>query len=344
LKWLLLPFAAIYGLITYIRNILYDSGFFVSYRSEAQIISVGNLTTGGTGKTPIAEYLISFLSHNHYSVGYLSRGYGRKTQGFLWVTPDDKDPDIFGDEALQVASKFPEVVVAICEDRKTGIQRMLTQHELQYIILDDAFQHRRVYRQLDLVVMDATRLPHRDWLLPLGRLREPLKGLKRADLFVVNKLTQPELMDSTKKALAKWGKPIVFAVPRFSNFCSFWEPKTLTSIEGINMILFSGLGNNAFFLQQVEKAGAQVKQNFFFRDHWKYHEQDLKKITQRFTRDTSAQSGIILTTEKDYHRLRSSSWLDTYREYPFYYATIDLHWWANEQTLQRHVLALINKD
>ncbi len=178
-----MPFSLLYGSILALRNLCYDKGWFKSKSYAIPIICVGNLSTGGTGKSPMIEYLISFLKED-YKVAVLSRGYKRKTDGFRDVLINSKAEDV-GDEPLQIKRKFPEVMVAVCADRQEGIEKIRIKANV--ILLDDAFQHRKVSASTNILLTAFNDLYVHDMVLPAGNLRESKRGAKRADLVMVTK-------------------------------------------------------------------------------------------------------------------------------------------------------------
>jgi len=348
LRYLLLPFSLLFRAIVWVRNTLYTQGYLASYVPPIPTLSVGNLSVGGTGKTPVAEFILDYFHQGTLKVAYLSRGYGRATKGYLRVSPEKGGADQFGDEALQVAHKFPQALVSVCEDRKTGLQR-LQAAGAQLVVLDDAFQHRKVDRHLDLIVIDANNMPYEDSLLPAGRLREPLSSLKRADLVIINKVATPEKIPDIQAKLSSFGLPLVFACPKLGAiepfFPGVYSPPS--SLKGLEVILFAGLGNNAFFQKQVENQGAVVRNAVFFRDHHAYQEKDLEKISHLLPGNTQISSNFgpvwILTTEKDYTRLRGVSWLDQYKALPMGYLPIQLEWIGGNQALTQKLDALVSR-
>ena len=186
LRKLLFPFAILYGFITFLRNYLYDKGFLKSYSFNIPVIAVGNLSVGGTGKTPQIEYLIRLLSPN-YKVATLSRGYKRKSEGFV-LADANATAEIIGDEPFQYYKKFPTIKVAVAADRKNGIEQLLNQKEKpEIILLDDAFQHRKVKAGFYILLTSYGDLFSDDFILPTGNLRESRSGAKRADVIIVTK-------------------------------------------------------------------------------------------------------------------------------------------------------------
>lgn len=198
-RWLLLPFSWLYGLIIIIRNWCYDAGVFKSHRFNIPVISVGNLDIGGAGKSPMTEYLVRLLK-NKYALATLSRGYGRKTLGFLIAKSSATATEV-GDEPAQFKQKFPEVTVAVCEKRVVGIEQLRASHNL--IILDDAYQHRAVTPGYSILLFDYSRVFEPHLMLPVGNLREPFSGRRRADTIIVTKC--PDDLDKQHREKLKPG-------------------------------------------------------------------------------------------------------------------------------------------
>ena len=338
LRFLLEPFAVLFGIIVRCRNFLYDKAFFPIYEAPIPILSVGNISVGGTGKTPTAEYILGYYQAKGIRVAYLSRGYGRRSKGYQKVKPQQGGASHFGDEALQVAQKFPMLPVAVCEERKEGIQRLVDEEQVELIVLDDAFQHRKVSRDVDMVLVDANRMPTSDRLLPAGRLREPLGGLKRSNMVIVNKLTDLAAIPTIERQLSPYQKNLAFAQPKLGSIVPFFENgNSVPSLDQIAVLLFSGIGNNAFFRYQVEKEGTEVISSHFFRDHRTYTQEDLEKIVHSYNKISQKSPNLkpvwILTTEKDYFRLRDESWLLNFQELPLGYLPIELSWLKGEENV-----------
>ena len=186
---LLYPFSILYRIVTDIRNLLYNTGIFQSEEFDLPVICIGNITVGGTGKTPHAEYLIDLLRKD-FKVALLSRGYKRRSKGFRIVSHSSSVAET-GDEPLQVFLKFPDILVAVDRDRANGIRTIMKEHpETEVIILDDGFQHRKVKAGLSILLIDFNRLITRDYLMPYGNLRENRNNRKRADVIVVSKVPE----------------------------------------------------------------------------------------------------------------------------------------------------------
>lgn len=325
LRYLLFPLAWLYGLIVRLRNLAYDRGWLRSYAVAVPVISVGNLSIGGTGKTPVAEGLLGHFQQQGLRAAYLSRGYGRRTKGYLRVQVDG-NAALYGDEALQVARKFPALPVAVCEDRVAGAERLLAEDQIDLLILDDAFQHRRIRRDLDLVVIDGQRLPSHDGLLPMGGLREPCSHLRRADFLLVNKLYDPDRLAQVQQSLARYQRPQLLGRPVPAALHPWLGTKVLLpeQLTDRSVILLAGIGNPQAFRQQIEALGARVEAMHAYRDHRPFRPADF----ERLRRACQAYPGAwIVTTEKDLTRLSGVKWVEAFRDLPLYALTIEIAWW-----------------
>ena len=341
-RFLLWPFALLYGAGVYLRNLAFDRGWKKAHRVGVPVISVGNITVGGTGKTPMAEFLLGKLQAMGRRPAYLSRGYGRSSKGYLLVDPAQADGLRYGDEALQVARRYPALPVAVCEDRVEGARRLITEEGADVIVLDDAFQHRRIHRDLDLVMVDATRLPCDDALLPMGRLREPVSNLDRAQAVVLSKLppewNQEELYRHRALTVhSNWELTAFVLQPVEARSFSGDVVISLEELGQYSGIAFSGLGNNAYFFRQVDELLGECTATVPFRDHHAYTANDRTKILGKLPdldeNNSKFDGPIILTTEKDYMRLRSLPGFAEWAELPLYYLQVRLqpHWALLEQ-------------
>ncbi len=296
LRSILFPFSIVYGLVVYIRNRLYDWEIFKSQSFDIPVICVGNITVGGTGKTPHVEYLIRLYQDN-YNVAVLSRGYGRKTKGFLWVETTDIAENV-GDEPLQMKQKFPHIAFAVDEKRARGIAQ-LQERGYTLVILDDAFQHRAVKPSKSIVLMDYNRLPHKDYYLLSGNLRDGRYALKRADIVLVTKCPK-QLSEKEKQQILVKNKvkaPCFFTHFEYGDFCNLQTTKPIKSIAGFEVLLVTGIANPLPLRKHLEEKGARVKQ-LTFPDHHNYSENDLQKVNRAFS-ELSSSRKIIFTTEKD---------------------------------------------
>jgi tetraacyldisaccharide 4'-kinase len=327
-QFLMLPFSWIYGGILTLRNIAYDRGWKTSHSVGIPVISIGNITVGGTGKTPMAEFLLAKLLDMGLQPGYLSRGYGRKTKGFALVETVDGSAERYGDEAFQVANKFPEVPVAVCEDRVAGAEKLLSIRPIDILVLDDAFQHRRIRRDLDLVMVDVSRLPTRDFLLPAGRLREPLRGLRRADALLLTKFADQAAADAAIDSLhSRFQSAAIAKVNMVSRGLRPFFPRQrpsipLSELKGVSVCAFSGLGNNQHFRQTLLDLGIELQAFTAFPDHHCYSLAELEKLLKGFEAQTEIKGklapALILTSEKDYFRIISMPWIKSRAHLPLY--------------------------
>ncbi len=301
LRILLFPLSVGYGLITWVRNWLYDFRIFSVYQPPIPAITVGNLSVGGTGKTPMLEYLIQLL-HQDFLVATLSRGYGRKSKGYLLANPKLTAKDI-GDEPFQIFQKFSDIVVAVCENRKVGIQKILHDHpKTQVILLDDAFQHRRVQAGLQILLTKYNDLFVDDWMLPTGNLREFSSGVNRASIVIVTKcpenLSAEEQASIRKKLSLKPSISLFFSSIQYSNLVySQNEKASLQEIINQPKVVVAGIADPKLF---IEKVKGEKDTTLIFPDHHAFTKADIQKIK------ITAKNKPIITTEKDYVRLKDS--------------------------------------
>jgi tetraacyldisaccharide 4'-kinase len=316
LRLLLFPFAIIYDLITRVRNHLYNIGQKSSFRFEVPVISVGNLNLGGSGKTPMTEYLIRRLSTN-YKLATLSRGYGRRTKGFRIANADDNASTI-GDEPFQIFRKFHDrVVVAVGEDRAFAIPNILQEHDtINAIILDDAFQHRSVNPHFSILLTEYSRPFTRDYVLPAGNLRESRKGASRADVVVVTKCPRDktELTRLTADIRKYTGnKPVFFSSLKYSDPVSFGNLSLVTG----KIILVTGIARADLFSDYL-KTKFEVIKHLEFGDHHAFSESEVNSIHQEAR---LIQGVSIITTEKDMIRLLPFSAI---KDHPWFYIPVEM--------------------
>jgi tetraacyldisaccharide 4'-kinase len=324
-KILLFPVACLYGLITGIRNKLFDWKILPSKSFGIPVISVGNLSAGGTGKTPHTEYLASLLK-DRYKIAILSRGYRRKTRGFIMVTSDHTQLEI-GDEPMQYLKKFPDVVLAVDEVRKRGISKILAaKPDTEVILLDDAFQHRYVKPGKSIILTDYHHLYVNDYLLPTGMLRESAKGARRADLIIVTK-TPRIFSPITRRNLEKELNPkrhqklfysfISYDSPVPLKLCSNQKP---ASPKYNYIIMVAGVANS-YPLQEYLRGICNELIVIDFHDHHQYAPDDLEKISREYQAIISKDK-VIFTTEKDATRLDKSEFSSYLEVLPVYYVPI----------------------
>ncbi len=307
-KWLT-PLSWIYGMVTYVRNRFFDWGVLKSKRYDIPVIAVGNITVGGTGKTPHIEHLIRLLSKD-YKVAVLSRGYKRKSSGYVLATPDTPMETI-GDEPWQMAQKFSDIYVAVDANRCRGIERLMNDPEtkdVQVILLDDAFQHRYVTPGRSILLTDYHRLITQDMILPAGRLRESAKGKDRANMVIVTKCPE-EMSPMQYRIIAESLKLRPYQQLFFSTFkygrmvnMATHEIRSAKEMERCNVLLATGIGCPKQMKIDISRRFASVE-SMDFRDHHYYDLNDIENITRKL--ETLPEPRIIVTTEKDVTRLMS---------------------------------------
>ncbi|MFM7486664.1 MAG: tetraacyldisaccharide 4'-kinase [Cytophagales bacterium] len=317
-KLIFWPFAALYNLAMRLRNHLYDIGQKPSFSFESVVISVGNLTVGGTGKTPMIEYLVRLLK-GKYKLAILSRGYGRHTKGFRLAIAAD-DATSIGDEPYQYFLKFgEEVLVAVCEERALAIPTLLNEPQPpQVILLDDAFQHRSVVPQLSILLTEYRRPFFNDYLMPFGRLREARGGAARADAIVVTKCegSVESRMEMDHKIKTYAGdKPVFFSGLNYRPAVPFHHPNEL----GKKVILVTGIANTAALAAHVTTHFELLK-HLRYADHHQYTIFDIERIEAAARQ---LQADVILTTEKDWVKLKSAELMAAMSSKKWFYLPIE---------------------
>lgn len=298
------PLALLYGIGVWVRHKMFDWGWLRSQEYDIPIISVGNLTVGGTGKTPFTEFLVARLSP-HFRVAVLSRGYQRKSKGYLEVTPKTRTSEA-GDEPKQIKLKYPNTVVAVCNKRTEGIDRIRAEHpETEVIILDDGFQHRYVKPWIDVVLMDYNRPIYRDHLLPWGRLRDRRSQLHRAGFIVVTKC--PKDMTPLDRRLVSKSLTLY---PYQNLYFSVMDTGSLRPIfpahasgaptSGAPVVAMSGIANPAAFREMLARR-YNVVDELIFPDHYAYRKRDIATMAKLL--DDSPDGTAMVITEKDMVKL-----------------------------------------
>lgn len=308
---LLTPLSWIYGAITGVRNWLFDSKILKETEFDIPIIGVGNITVGGTGKTPHVEYIVSNLAAD-YKIAVLSRGYKRKTRGFV-LANSHSTPDLIGDEPFQIYKKFGmKVHVAVCENRRKGITELMRIYpDLQLIVLDDSFQHRWVKPRVSVLLTDYSRPFYKDKLLPLGRLRESPLQVNRADMVIVTKCPD-DLMPINFRITSKDLNLMKFQKLFFSRYeYGGLQPvfpdeapyhASLSQLNsGDSVLLLTGIAHPRYFVRHFRNYPFKVKVDHF-PDHHDFSRSDIEVINERF-KNLSGSRKIIVTTEKDAVRL-----------------------------------------
>jgi len=304
-KILLIPVALIYGLLISISNWMYKTGWLKSVSFSIPVISVGNLSVGGAGKTPHIEWLIEHFKP-FIKVGVLSRGYRRKTKGYLKVTPE-MTAFLSGDEPLQFAKKHPDILVSVCESRTFGIPQMIMDEpELQLVLLDDAFQHRSVKPGLNILLTEYGHPFTKDFLLPVGRLREWKSGYKRADLIVLTKCpSDPMQVDKVKwenEIQPERNQKLFFTFYEYGHpYYLFNQESRIILEEDTDIFLISAIARTDYLMAYLEDSVNTVRL-MEFEDHHFFTKYEVAQMEKEFL-DMDSSKKIILTTEKDAIRL-----------------------------------------
>jgi len=305
MRYLLFPLSFVYGSITAIRNLLFDYGIFKSKTYNIPIICIGNLSVGGTGKTPHTQYLINLLQNN-YKVAVLSRGYGRKTSN-LQIVESTSNPSEVGDEPLQLKQNNPDCLVLVEKNRNKGVKHILKEFpETEVILLDDGYQHRWLKAGFNILITPYSSPYYKDSLMPVGNLRESKKGAERASAIVFSK-TPENINPTLKKGMLERLHLFAHQKAYFSciNYCTWRCISTneeFTSDEKYSITLVSGITNPKPLVDYLQNAGHKVK-HLKFADHHNYTPNDIANILSKYNKDSSAKK-LILTTEKDATKLR----------------------------------------
>ena len=310
---LLSPLSLLWGLIVWLRGKLFDWGCLPSRSFPLPVICVGNLAVGGTGKTPHVEHILRLLHAHGYRVAMLSRGYGRKTKGYVLAHDRHTAVDI-GDEPLQIRRNCPFATVAVCERRVEGIERLLQLTPApQVVVLDDAYQHRYVRAGFNVLLTAASRLYTDDHLLPWGRLREPAGAARRAQAIVVTKCPadyRPALKLLPGQALFYsricYGTPQSWKAPQ-SAYQNAASADTAPLFAGQKVLLVTGIAHPEPLIRHVEACGAASVDALSFPDHHAFSRRDAELINSRYRQSAAT---CVLTTQKDATRLQAiQKWL-----------------------------------
>jgi len=328
------PFSILYKWVMQLRNHLYDIEHKAVFRFDTKVISVGNLSMGGTGKTPFVEYILRFLIAKGYSnkVATLSRGYGRKSKGFR-IANDQDAPKTIGDEPFQIYQKFKKnAVISVGEDRVLAIPSILYEYpDNEIIVLDDAYQHRSVKPNFSVLLTDYNSLFYEDYVLPSGTLRESRKGAQRADVVIVTKcpidLEKLE-QENIKESIKKYSDKEVF-------FTSVKYEKTVATIEGgeagRRIILVTGIAHANKFKDHLTGKGFDILKHFDFADHHSFTSKELEEIENLAT----SENADIMTTEKDWVRLISMPELSPTFKSKLFYIPIMVQFLEDEKSFHQ---------
>jgi len=326
LKFLLFPVALFYGTVIFFRNLLYDIGILPVKEFETGVIVIGNLSVGGTGKSPMIEYLIRLLKDN-FPLATLSRGYKRYTTGFI-IADNNSTSFQIGDEPLQFKKKFPDVIVSVDENRKRGIKNILSQFpELKVILLDDAFQHRRVKPGLSILLSDYGKMFYDDFLLPVGSLREWRSAKKRADILIATKcpdnLSPVEKRIVLKKINPEPHQHVLFSHIKYGNPVALFasSPALLLKEKGVALLL-TGISNPKPLEDYLEKKVGSIIP-IHYPDHHEYTIVEVNNLAEKFN-SIPSENKIIITTEKDAMRLDKPGLVEILGKLPVFYIPIEI--------------------
>ena len=298
---ILYPFVPLYYVAVFFRNKFYDWSIFTSKSYKFPLICVGNLSVGGTGKTPMIEYLISVLTPK-FHLATLSRGYGRNSKGFLIAGPQSTSKDI-GDEPFQIYNKFKNITVSVDADRQNGLRNLLDKDpSLEVVLLDDAFQHRKVTAGFNILLTAYDQLYCDDFVLPTGNLREPKAGAKRAHVIVVTKCPEHmsglEKTEITKRLNLESRQALFFSSIQYSEtLISATLSRALADLQGSRFTLVTGIANPKPLVTYLEEMGLDFE-HLIYKDHHEFSKSELELIHSK---------PLVVTTEKDFSRLSTNA-------------------------------------
>lgn len=352
LKKLLYPFSLMYGFGVFVRNRFYDLNIFKSQDFDVPVISIGNITVGGTGKTPHVEYLIHLLKDT-FEVAALSRGYKRKTRGFKWVETDSKVAEV-GDEPLQVKKKFPDINVSVCENRVAGAERIfdeLNEKAPDVLILDDAFQHRRIVAGINILLIDYNRHIKEDSLLPVGRLREPAAQMHRANVIIFTKcpgeITPIMRRVMQNEVKLKPYQELFFTTFQYDQLLPVFNGKTLDpdniSAKKPDILVVTGIAWPNLIYNHLKNFTNRLEK-MKYPDHHNFTSSDIAAIKNRFE-ELSSKNKIIVTTEKDAVRFRENNEADEQFGDVLYYLPVKVRFLDQEgKAFNKRILGYVGEN
>lgn len=351
-KLFTVPLSWLYGLVVDFRNWLYDHKLVKSTEFDIPVVCVGNITVGGTGKTPHVEHLVNKFSEK-YNVAVISRGYKRKTKDYILVNPDHTSHQV-GDEPKQIKLKYPNIPVAVCANRVEGIKKLRQQFpDINLIIMDDGMQHRKVETWLNIALIDYTRPIYKDYLLPNGSLRDRRSSLNMAQIVIVTKCPnniQPIDMRLIYKNLKLLGYQNLYftrmkmldPLPIFPDEAANIEPLK----EGGNIVLMSGIGNPTHFKNSMSFK-YKIIDTLVYPDHYAYKTKDLN--TMKSVLKKGSNNPFIVTTEKDATKLYRSSKIPKEIKQRLYYQPIEIEFLNSfkdneEEFFNQNILTYVRKN
>jgi len=346
-KYLLIilsPFAVLYSAIMNLRNSLFDKGFFQQKRVDAKIISVGNIVVGGSGKTPTVIYIAKLLKKHKINIGVLSRGYGRSSKGYKLVSDGTNlllPVEESGDEIILVSEEC-KVPTAVSEKRALGAEKLISDQNVNAIVLDDAFQHRWIARDLDILIFDQRFLMKKNSIeqqpLPIGRMRESFSAIERSDIILINrKFTKKRELPTRSMELMK-NKKVFYGYYQSTGIIDVKNEQlySMEEFKGQKSLVVCGIARPFSFLKVLEDNEIDISNKMVFKDHQKYDEKEIQLIRKKFY-ETNSYS--VVTTQKDFVKLKAfSKELD---DIDIYYLKIDLRI-ENEDEFNQQILSIIN--
>lgn len=344
LRILLFPISVLYGVVMALRNVLFSIGIFESKSFDVPIVSIGNITVGGTGKTPHTEYVINLLKEKS-DIAVLSRGYGRKTKGFVEVDVDST-AELCGDEPCQMKRKFSQQSVVVCENRREGITQILKRFKPDVVVMDDAYQHRWVKPGLSILLVDYNRPIFKDFIMPTGELREFSCGSQRADVVIVSKcpsdISEGEKRYYNEKLRIEDNQNLFFSSFVYGVLMPVFSAHRAEGLKDCEVVLLTGIANPKPLMAYVEELGARVSV-LSFPDHYQFTSQDMDTIVDSLLA-LDPQNRCIVTTEKDAVRLRSGLDVPQLIKENLFYIPIQVEVLEKELELHKIIESYVTKN
>lgn len=351
-RWLLWPIALLYGLAVSVRNKMYDIGLLPSKSFDTPVLCIGNLSMGGTGKTPHIEHLVKLLKNNH-KIAVLSRGYKRKTRGFLETGQNSTIQEI-GDEPKQIKAKHPDITVAVCADRTKGIEKLTTgENNANIVLLDDAFQHRRVKAGLNILLIDYHRPLKNDHMFPVGSLRDRPAEMARAHIVVITK-TPKDIKPIERRILEKDLNLFPYQSLYFTTLEYNGLRKVFSDVAGTpempemgekqrTIIMVTGIAKPILMEQELEKYARKLVK-IKYADHHNFRKKDINHILQTYNKQADPET-LIVTTEKDAMRLQDSKYAGLLRNTPLYYLPVEIGFiYDNADKFNNQIINYVTKN
>jgi tetraacyldisaccharide 4'-kinase len=342
-RYILFPIALIYGGITLFRNFLYNKNIFKSSEFDIPIICIGNLSMGGTGKTPHTEYIARLLKEK-FKIAILSRGYGRRTTNYIEADINSTAKHI-GDEPAQYLRKFPNIKVVVEKKRVKGVLNLLYDNpSIEAILLDDAFQHRSLRAGLNILIADINKPFYNDLMLPMGELREFRKGKNRADIIIISKcplnLSLERKNEIIKDISPTKNQKIFFSSIRYGRIYNPFTNKELTGeISTFETLVLTGIANPNPLYEELNRRAVTFSKKAY-RDHYPFSEKDVATVSEIFGTFDSAKK-IILTTEKDASRLLE---IKGFEQLPIYCIEIEIDLIDGKEKFDNEILTYVNEN